>query len=218
MNNKITTPEEFALARDLHDRGVSFDEDELERMGLDCSGLSILQNCDFPSTAFDVPGGAGYVFNALVYNDSPRRYLAPSFIGFECPPWDFEMRLLQDPRKKTPRENLYSFSDRRQCEFEFERAVVLNHLIGRRHILAPGEVLEGYVLAVGRVVIPSKYRDRDQFDVRLRVFDQWGRSDEEVFHLLVERGAEIKEMLKRIATGGQPRRNITSAASELAKA
>ena len=198
------------MACDLRDRGVSFDEDELARMELDCSGLSLMQNCDLPSTAFAVPGGAGYVFNAAILNESRSIFLAPSFIRFECPTWEIEICLLQDPKKKTPRENLYSFSRARR--YEFQREIVLNPLIGRRQTLAPGEVIEGYLLAVGRMAIPPQYRQHDRFDVRVALFDQWGRSDQQIFHLSVEREAEDKRTSERIATARQSRGNITTAA------
>ena len=47
--------EEVALARELRDRGVLFDEVEFERMRVDALGLSIHQHWDVPSAAYSFP-------------------------------------------------------------------------------------------------------------------------------------------------------------------
>jgi hypothetical protein len=106
MRRKPTTPEEFAIARDLRERGLFFDTDEFEQMQTDCLGLSIMQNLDLPSTACDLrSGGAAYVFNTVIFNESPHKMLAPSFIDFDGPAWEPQLLLLPDPRLQTQRRN-----------------------------------------------------------------------------------------------------------------
>jgi hypothetical protein len=212
--NKPTTTEELTLARDLRDRGVSFDEDEFERMEEDCRGLSILQNNDVPSSVFDLPsGGAGFLFSALIYNES-KRILSPKIVTFDDPPWEQQVILLPEPGQKKP----YCFPD--PYPDVYEREVVLNHLIGRSHILAPGAFVDGFLLAVGQNDIPLKYRDRSWLKVRVTLFDQNGRCQQAIFRLLIERGTKQKRALERIEAIGRfksvPRKNIFESEPEAA--
>jgi hypothetical protein len=203
--DKPTTTKELALARDLRDRGAPFDEDEFETMEEDCLGLSILQNCDVPSSVFDLPsGGAGYLFSAVIYNESKRKILSPRIVTFDGPPWEERVLLLPEPKQKKP----YCFPDLPDI---FEREAVLNHIIGRKHILAPGAFIDGLLLAVGRNDIPLKYRG-GWSNSPVTLFDQNGRCQQKIFRLLIEIGTKQKGALERIEAIGRlksvPRKNI----------
>jgi len=194
--HRPATAEEFALACELRNGGVPFDEDEFERMRVDALGLSIYQNRDLPSTGFTLPSGeTGYILNAVISNDSPRE-LSAVHIQFDGPTCGFGMCLLQDPRRKSPREYLYSFPDPRLAGFE--REVVLNHLITRRRTLFPGDLEKGFLLVVGQAPLPSEYHDRYSLEVRLTVFDQKGRDYHKSFELMVERSRKEKRLIQRL--------------------
>jgi hypothetical protein len=162
-----------------------------------------------PSRAFALPsGGTAYALNAALYNESPHKMLSPSFISFECPKWEFEITLLPDPRCKIPREGPHYVLDPR--ETPYERETVLNHLIGRRRWFAPGEIVEGWLLAVGRLAIPLRYRKDDQFRfrIRLNLYDQKGRPQQALFCVSVEKSREHKRLMERIAAEGKTRRKL----------
>jgi hypothetical protein len=184
----------LALAYDLRERGMLFDEDEVEQMRTTSLGLSIRQSDDLPSTARHLrSGGTGYAFNVVISNDSRNKMLSPCFCDFDGPEWETKILPVPDPGRKA----LFYFFDLR--EDGYGREMVLNHFIGRRRTLAPGQVVEGFLLAAGPVGIPWKYREGDHIQVGLSLFDQRGRSQDAVFHLSVERSPEYARMMERIA-------------------
>jgi hypothetical protein len=200
--------EEFALARKLRALGVFFDKDEFERRQVHTAGLSITQNAGVPSEAFDLPSGmAAYAFNVLIANDSRHKVLSPIYVAFEGPAWEFHMTLVPDPERKKPphRRSYYVLHPRRA---RYERETVLNHLIGRRRLLAPSQVVEGFLLAVGQDPIPSGYRDFDRFTVALTLFDQTGHSHDSLFGMVVRRGPKREPTLDTYAAVQQSRRLI----------
>ena len=209
MRCRPTTPEEMAIARKLRDRGFVFDQDEFAQMERDCLCLSILQNGSFPSTAFDLAGATGYIFNTVIVNESPEKILSPSFIDFDGPSWEVGIELLSDPRQQVPRKYCYEFPDPKLCGFE--REAVLNHTIGGKRVLYPGESLEGLFLATGIAPIPLEYEDRSPCEVAITLYDQAGRSVRSVFKLIIQRSVEHKRIKKRIeaAAGRQPKEPTT---------
>jgi hypothetical protein len=186
-----TDSEEVALARELRNRGVLFDEDEFERMRVDALGLSIHQNNDVPSTVFSL-GHAIYVMSAVIRNDSSRA-LSPSRIRFDGPTWESGIGLMKNPTGS--RKRLAGFPGDRL----FGDGLILNYLITlRRPILLPGDLVKGVWLAEGQAHMPCEYRDGDLLKVRVTLFDQRGRYDQKLFWLKVEWSGEETRRIQKL--------------------
>lgn len=187
-HSRLDTTKAYRLACRLRKCQILLDDDEFERMRQACLGLQIHEGG--PSSAFNLPGGgAGYVLSVDIWNPSQRR-LSPEHIVFEGFEGEFRMRVFPDPRKEYPMG--LNHADRRRCEREigldyllarqlyvfpelhwhrYSREEVLNHLIGPRRFLYPGDPpLEGFLLTVGQEPIPWNYSDGDHFKVRLTIF------------------------------------------------
>jgi len=203
MKKRITTSEEFARARSLRELGLAFDGDEFERMriesrmGSEPSGLSIVQNCSLPSEALDIPGGAGFAFQACIENIS-NQVLSPCTVLFDGPEWGCRMNLIPDPRR-TEYPDLYFWDPR---DYGYHRDTVLNNCIGTRHRLVPGEQLEGVILAVGDGAVPLNYGSYEKFQMGLTLFDQHGRAASCAFRLVIERGTNYKRIVE---AAGKPK-------------
>jgi hypothetical protein len=186
-------PEEFALASELRKCGVPFDEDQFERMRVDPCALSIRQG-GVPNRAFNLfPREAGFIFSVEISNDSSHN-LSRVDIEFDGPFYEFGMRLLLPDRVKKSRKPFYSMPAPRLERYE--RDMVLNHLVNRRHTWRPGKTVEGLLLAVAETRIPWEYYDRERLEVGVTVFDQRGRSDRKSFWLIVDWTRDEKEFMQ----------------------
>jgi hypothetical protein len=225
-------PKVYTLAQRLASFGIPLDQDELERMKVAKVGLSIREGG--PSFAFNLQsGGAGYVFNTLVGNDSRQR-LCIEHVGFAAD-WDLRFCLLSDPRKDHP-VWLYKRSECRPARgseldyltardvytfpgmqlHRYQRELVINHAIGRRRVLFPGDPpLEGFLLVVGAEQIPWNYADGDRLEVKLTVF--WQRGSHAVrFHPSVERSPGEKQFMAKMALPDLATNSVGSFASQVA--
>jgi len=167
-----TTAEQFARARRLHELGVAVDYDEFERMRADAAGLSIFENG--PGVVVGMPTEqTACSFDVAIANNSTCNRLAPSAIRFEGPDWLQGLRLLPDPRRtKTVTRPLgKNIAKRikypvayflRPDQVPYLRDEVLNHRLGERHKLLPGDVVQAYILAITDSHIPLNYKDGDQ--------------------------------------------------------
>src|SRR5579862_3679583 len=203
---KPTNGEEFELARRLHELGVAVDYDPFERMRAESAGLSIFQNSDGPSLILDMPAGqTGCLFNLALVNDSERQVLALSRIRFDGPEWLHNLRLIPDPRltKGSKCPDAYFL---RPDECGYPREVVLNHFVRGKHKLPPGELADGFLLAIADGCIPFDYAAHDRIKVRLKIFDQHGRAASCLFGLRVERGPEHRRIMKANAEPSTRRR------------
>ena len=203
---KPTTAEEFARARRLHELGVAVDYDAFDRMRAESARLSIFQNSDAPSLILDMPAGqTGCVFNVAVVNHSEREVLAPRWIRFDGPEWLHNLRLIPDPRltKGSKFPDVYFL---RPDESGYPREAVLNNFVRGKHKLPPGELADGFLLAIADGCIPFDYADHDRIKVRLNIFDQRGRAASCLFGLRVERGPEHRRIMKENAKRSTRRR------------
>ncbi len=132
-----------------------------------------------------------------INNDSPRTVWIREF-RVEIPWWEPQFRWLEDPLGKVPREYTYSFPD--PGPVGFERHVVLNHRLGRKGRLYPGDCPEGLLLGVGQEPIPSNYRHRQSLEMRVWVYDEKGGRFGADITFLVDREAQLareRKLLKR---------------------
>ena len=198
MNNKVRQ-EELALVSQLRSRGIPLDAEVLKATEAACRGLAIYQGPNIPDTRiFDLDSGeTGYMLTIATHNDSPR-ILWFYECRLEIPWWEPRFRWLEEPLRKVPREYTYSFSD--PGPVGFERDVVLNHRLGRKGRLYPGDCLEGLLLGVGQEPIPSNYRHRQSLEMRVWVYDEKGGRFGADITFLVDREAQLareRKLLKR---------------------
>jgi hypothetical protein len=190
--------DDLELATELQQAGIPLHEDVLDRMRLDRRGLSIYQTGTIPENEiFDLGSSMGVMISLAIYNDAPTNIHIAQF-RLEIPWLEPQFRWLQDPLRKSPREDLYCFPV--PSLLAFEREVVLNHRIGPQGLLLPGDCLEGLLLGVGESPLPESYRDREALDLRLRVFDSRGREYKLTLKMCVDR-RKPPRLRRRVAPG-----------------
>jgi hypothetical protein len=104
---------------------------------------------------------------------------------------DWHTRLLWpiDPRIHLPETQVYRLESGRK----FPCAEVLNHRVGERGILEPGESMEGILLAYSILrEIPKYYLHASVVPTQLSIIDQYGRKHVSVIEILVDRTASIR--------------------------
>jgi hypothetical protein len=193
---KQISAEEFERAGHLHALGVAVDYDEFEQMRAESAGLTIFQNSDVPSLILDLPSGrTGCCFNVVIANDSDCDMLTLRSILFDGPEWLYQLRLIPDRRltKGSKYPNQYFLHPDEQG---YDRECVLNHRLGRKFRLAPGEQADGFLLAAADYRIPADYREYDKIKVGVKLFDQHGRPTSWRFGLTVQRDAEHRRAVK----------------------
>ena len=227
MVNKLCD-EEFLLASELSRAGIPVDAEALKAMEAACHRLAIYQNPNIHETGiYDLDsGGTAYMVSVAFHNSSPA-ILRLHECRLEIPWWEPCFRWLEDPLGKVPREYTYDFPG--PGPVGFERDMVLNHRLGRRGRLCPGDWMEGLLLGVGQESIPSDYRDRQCIKMRLCVFDGRGSTSGAEIKFLVNRQAKLfrgETLLERQSSPGEsrvlamrhPRRHCTSLRSWLTRA
>ncbi len=189
MNNKVSQ-EELVLLSQLRSRGIPLDEEVLEAMQAACRGLSIYETGVGPeNTICDlIAGGMALMASVAICNDSPRNVCIREFRP-DIPWFEPRFRWLPYPLGKVPRQYTYSLPDPWAAGFEPDD--VLNHRVGRRGKLLPGDCIEGLLLGVGQEPMPSHYRDRQTLVMRLWVIDSRGNRFPADIKLLVDRGAQL---------------------------
>jgi hypothetical protein len=81
---------------------------------------------------------------------------------------------------------------------------VLNHRLGRRGRLCPGDWIEGLLLGAGQQPMPSDYRDRQPVEMRLCVLDERGTRFASDIKFLVDRGAQRRREKKLLEWRSSP--------------
>jgi len=126
------------------------------------------------SMVFDLPyGGTGYVLDLEIINQTSKTIYCSEALGLRMPREDPLFAWLPDPRENPRkcsylrrvgngrREIVHATSDS-YCFFggtqlEYPRELVLNHILLKRRILAPGRPLRGLLLARGST-LPNHLR------------------------------------------------------------
>jgi hypothetical protein len=199
--------DDLELATELQQAGIPLHEDVLDRMRLDRRGLSIYQTGTIPENEiFDLGSSMGVMISLAIYNDAPTNIHIAQF-RLEIPWLEPQFRWLQDPLRKSPREDLYCFPV--PSLLAFEREVVLNHRIGPQGLLLPGDCLEGLLLGVGESSIPENYRNRQSLDLQLRVIDSLGRQVSSTLKMCVDRKKPGRHQFEQdFGVGRTPRRKL----------
>jgi hypothetical protein len=94
--------------------------------------------------------------------------------GFDLQvPWnDQDFRFLHDPREAAhPRE----YYEMPMMTLHFPVGGVINHRTFNSGKMTPGDVIEGFILAVGTTAIPRLYKHGDEIEMKLSVYDQRGK-------------------------------------------
>jgi hypothetical protein len=190
MKNKISE-EELKLFSQLRRGGIPLDEEVVEAMKAASRGLSMHQIGTInENTVFDLEFGmTGYLLSVAIYNDA-KRIIRPREIHLEMAWPEPQFRWVEDPSRKIPKEFTYSFPP--GGPEGFEREDVLNHRLGGKGRLCPGDCLDGFLLGVGQEPIPEVYRDRQIVQTRLSIFDEQGNRYESRMKLAVSRGGQLR--------------------------
>jgi hypothetical protein len=133
-------------------------------------------------------GGWGCILSIAVQNDSDPVICVQQY-RLEVPKFEWNFEWLEDPLRKSPRGYSYSFPP--PGPVEFAREVVLNHRIGRKGRLNPGDSFEGLLLGKGQACLPDTFRDRQRMRAKLTIFDGRGGCYELEASLCVNRQVRI---------------------------
>jgi hypothetical protein len=190
MKNKISE-EELKFFSKLRRGGVHLDEAVVEAMKAASRELAIHQSGTLnENTVFDLEFGiTGYLLSVAICNDS-KRIIRPREIRLEMAWPEPQFRWVEDPSRKIPKEFTYSFPP--GGPEGFERMDVLNHRLGGKGRLCPGDCLEGLLLGVGQEPIPEIYDDRQVLRSRLFIFDEQGNRYESPVKLAVSRRGQLR--------------------------
>jgi hypothetical protein len=177
MNQK-RREEELRRLEDLCRAGISLDARVVEDLKNDSRGLSIFQPGNpAEDQVFDLDrGGSGCTFGVAIHNDSDGVICLQQYQLLL--PWhEPNFRWLKNSR----RDSAYSFPPGGPCGFDSED--ILNHRLGTRGRLNPGESLEGLFLGIGQADIPKEFRNGQAIPVKFTIFDQHG--DEHTLELII---------------------------------
>jgi hypothetical protein len=168
MTKKLSN-EELRCLRGLQREGILLDDHVLNDLKRASPGLSLFQPGNPVEDAIfdldDVDWGCTLGVVACNYSD---REICVQRYRLQVPGFEPNFRWLENPLRKSPRECLYSFPPPGPVGFEPE--VVLNHRVGRKGRLNPGESFEGLLLGMGQGRLPDDFRDRQRVSAKLTVF------------------------------------------------
>src|SRR5579862_8587115 len=163
------TEKEYSRAKELEKLGTPLDNEVLEKSRAALSGLYIDQDFNIPQTIiFDTKsGGTGVQIGLSIQNRTDRTIrLCTARLDI---PWCSQLHWLEDPVRRAPAKLFYTVPI---CgSLKLERDSVLNHRLGPRSKLHPGDRLEGFLLGVAPERIPEEYLDRKLFIAKLSIFD-----------------------------------------------
>ena len=110
----------------------------------------------------------GYRAEVTIINDSAFPVVLR---GFDLkPPWnDEDLRFLPDPRDTRRPKDYYEMS---MMALRWPIDEVINHRRFTNGKMEPGDVIEGFMLAVGTTPIPSFYKHGDEIEMKFSVYDQ----------------------------------------------
>jgi hypothetical protein len=201
---KKVAQEELQLLSALRDAQIPLDDEVTEGMKVASRALSIYQTGSVnENDIFELDfGGTGFMLSIAICNDSNRIISLQAFhLAMPWPETDF--RWLEDPLRSVPREYTYSFFE--GGPVAFEREVVLNHRLGRRGRLCPGDSFEGLLLGMGQLPIPDKHRDGQGLRTQLSIFDGQGNR--------YELNAQFRVSRREPQRRGQVRKSVRSGES-----
>jgi hypothetical protein len=163
------TAKELLHAKELEALGIPLDGEVLEKVLDAYRGLWIGQDpISIHTELFDLAsGGTGISIGLTVWNESSR-IIRLKAAGLEIW-WCNQIRWLEDPFRNAPRKFFYSFP--KPDTHTFERDAVLNHQIGRKHELLPGNRLDRFLLGIGEEPIPDHYREGELFEAPMSIYD-----------------------------------------------
>jgi hypothetical protein len=181
---------------ELQRLGVPLDGEELERMRTASLGLDIQIDDVFEPTIVDAEfGGTLLMIRAAIRNVSPR-VMWLNQCRIELPWYEPEFSLLEDPRRKVPRESIYS--SQREPSHLFDRKEVLNHRFGSQGRVNPDDFVEGLILGEGLLEIPYHYQDQQRVDVQLEICDGRGKLYPKKVCVMLRRSKRRMRLLEQI--------------------
>lgn len=123
----------------------------------------------FMNTVEQLDGGlTRFIFFVTIINNSFRTPVIIRYYHLKLPWPEEQFTWLTDPAEVEESEQAYGF-DKDQS---FPRDRVLNHRVYGEWRLAPGDVIEGFLLATGFAPIPNDYKNGQTIEMRFSVIDQ----------------------------------------------
>ncbi|MGB8591992.1 MAG: hypothetical protein WA755_00280 [Candidatus Acidiferrales bacterium] len=182
---------------EFRNAGIPLDEEVVRDATAAGRGLSVYQVGRSQITDLEL-GGTGYLLGIGIRNES-NRILSPCAYRLELPWDDEQFGWLEPSSLRKQAGKIYGWQGEGPG---YPANVVLNHCVGARSRLFPGDCLEGWLLGTGQATIPGAYRDRERVKAGLTVFD--GRANR--YAMDVKFAVHRKALVKRQHTkGSEPR-------------
>ncbi len=183
---------DLASFSELAAGGIPLDEEVVGSLKASGGGLSIYQSLtSFESYVTNLEfGGTGYVLSLEIYNGSDR-IVWPCAYRLTPLANEREFRWLEIASPRVEGEPPYQFPG--ETSGGFGDAEVLNHRLGRKYRLYPGDSLDGFLLGAGQQPLLPEYRNGQLLDVTLSIFDQRDIRYEANMQLMVDRKPPVKQ-------------------------
>lgn len=143
-------------------------------------------------------GGAGYLLGIGIRNDS-NRVMSPHAYRLELPWEEEQFGWVEPSSRRAPPGKIYTWRGEGPG---YPASEVLNHRLGAKGRLFPGDCFEGWLLGAGHAAIPEGYCDRERVRTPLTVFDGRGNRYETNVKFRVNRRAPVEQHQR----GGTQRR------------
>ena len=113
----------------------------------------------------------GYRAEVKIINDSGFPVVLRGF-DLELPWNDEDFRFLPDPRDTRRQQDYYEMP---MTTLRWPMDDVINHRTFKNGKMEPGDVIEGFILAIGTTPIPTFYQHGDEIEMKFSVYDQRGK-------------------------------------------
>lgn len=113
----------------------------------------------------------GYRAEVKIINDSTFPVVLRGF-DLERPWNDEDFRFLPDPRDTRRPQDYYEMPT---TTLRWPMDDVINHRTFKNGKMEPGDVIDGFILAVGTTPIPPFYKHGDEIEMKFSVYDQRGK-------------------------------------------
>ncbi|MGB9402105.1 MAG: hypothetical protein WCA98_01100 [Candidatus Acidiferrales bacterium] len=182
---------------ELRNAGIPLDEEVVLVATAASRGLLLYPVA--PSQIIELEwGGAGYLLGIGIRNES-NRIMSPHAYRLEMPWEEEQIGWIEPCSRRAPPGKIYTWQGKGPG---YPASEVLNHRLGAKGRLFPGDCLEGWLLGAGHAAIPGAYRDRERVRTRLTVFGGRGNRYAMDVKFTVHRKALVK---RQHTKGSEPR-------------
>jgi hypothetical protein len=183
-----TRQADLEIFSQLRATGIPLDEEVVREMSAASRGLSLYQvGVGKILELYD--GRIGYCLYVGLRNDSDR-ILSPHAHRLETLTEGQNFAWLKASARREPKGEVYVWPG--HGTHGIPAGEVLNHRLGSKGKLFPGDCLEGFLLGVGDSTIPENYRNGQRISRKWTVFDGRGIRYHKIIKLTINQDATVR--------------------------